>query len=152
MGATKGAAMNSDDVVDSRVGWVAQHIRRYVESDGRRGHRWSGVNTLLITTRGRKTGTRYRTALIYGRDGERYLVVGSNGGKRQHPSWYLNLLANPEVDVQVRAEKFRALARPATAAERPRLWQQVTSIWPDYERHQKRTEREIPVVIIERSP
>jgi deazaflavin-dependent oxidoreductase (nitroreductase family) len=143
--------MSSEEVVDSPVRWVADHIRRYVESGGRRGHRWSGANTLLITTRGRKTGTRYRTALIYGRDGERYVVVGSNGGKRQHPNWYLNLLANPDVEVQAGADKFRAVARPATAAERPRLWEQMTAIWPEYERYQAKVEREIPVVVIERA-
>jgi deazaflavin-dependent oxidoreductase (nitroreductase family) len=142
--------MGSDEVIDSPVGWVARHIQRYVESDGRRGHRWSGVNTLLITTRGRKTGTLHRTALIYGQDGDRYVVVGSNGGKRKHSNWYLNVLEDPEVDVQVGAEKFRAHARPATAAERPRLWQQMTSIWPEYARHEEKAQREIPVLIIDR--
>lgn len=138
-----------EEIVDSPVGWVAAHVRRYVESDGRRGHRWSGVHTLLLTTRGRATGTLHRTALIYDRDGDRYLVVGSNGGKRAHPNWYLNLLATPEVDVQVGAETFTARARPATAEERPALWEQMTSIWPEYEKYQQKAPREIPVVIIE---
>ena len=141
---------SAHEVVDSPVGWVAKHIRRYVESDGQKGHRWSGVNTLLITTRGRKTGVLHRTALIYGRDGDRYVVVASSGGSPRHPNWYLNLVGTPEVDVQVGAEKFRARARPATAQERPSLWEQMTSIWPDYARYQKRTDREIPVVVIER--
>jgi deazaflavin-dependent oxidoreductase (nitroreductase family) len=136
-------------VTNSPVGWVAQHIDRYVRSGGKSGHRWSGVKTLLLTTRGRKTGTLRRTALIYSQDGDRYIVVASNGGKPHHPAWYLNLLTNPEVDVQVGTEQFTARARPATEQERPQLWHQMTSIWPEYERYSTRTARTIPVVIIE---
>jgi hypothetical protein len=86
-----------DDVVtDSPTGWVAKHIRRYVESDGKKGHRWSGVDTLLVTTRGRTTGKLRRTALIYGEDRGRYIVVASNGGAKTHPHWYRNLAADPQ--------------------------------------------------------
>jgi deazaflavin-dependent oxidoreductase (nitroreductase family) len=144
------APREEEQIFDSPKGWVAQHIRRYVESDGKRGHRWSGVSTLLLTTRGRRTGKLRRTALIYGRDGDRYLVVGSVGGGNNHPSWYLNLTANPEVDVQVGAERFTARARIATPEEKPRLWRLMASMWPDYERYQARTKRDIPVVILER--
>jgi deazaflavin-dependent oxidoreductase (nitroreductase family) len=140
-----------NEVIDSPVKWVADHIRRYLATDGRRGHRWSGVYTLLITARGRKTGALHRTALIYGRDGDRYLVVASNGGKSRHPSWYLNLLDHPDVKLQVGAEKFAARARPATTEERPRLWEAMASIFPEYENFRKRTSREIPVVVLERS-
>jgi deazaflavin-dependent oxidoreductase (nitroreductase family) len=139
-----------EEVLDSPKGWVARHIRRYVETEGRSGHRWSGVDTLLLTTRGRKTGKFRRTALIYGQDGDRYLVVASSGGSWSHPSWYLNLTANPEIHVQVRAERFAARAVTASPKERPRLWRLMTSIWPEYDRYQKRTAREIPVVVIER--
>ena len=139
-----------EEVFDSPRGWVAQHIRRYVETDGIRGHRWSGVNTLLLTTRGRMTGKLRRTALIYGRDGERFLVVASQGGARKHPSWYLNLVENTDVFVQVGVEKFAARAQPATAEEKPRLWRIMTSMWPEYDRYQARTRRDIPVVILER--
>jgi deazaflavin-dependent oxidoreductase (nitroreductase family) len=140
-----------EEVLDSPTGWVARHVRRYVETDGRSGHRWSGVQTLLLTTRGRRSGKLRRTALIYGRDGDRYLVVASKGGSRTHPSWYLNLTAQPEVRVQVGADRFTARARTAGAEEKPRLWRLMTSIWPDYDRHQRRTSRDIPVVIIERT-
>jgi deazaflavin-dependent oxidoreductase (nitroreductase family) len=122
-----------------------------VETDGRNGHRWNGRNTLLLTTRGRRSGRLHRTALIYGRDGDRYVVVASNGGARNHPSWYLNLTAQPEVRVQVQAERFAARASTAGAEERPRLWRMMAEIWPDYERYQKRTGREISVVILERA-
>jgi deazaflavin-dependent oxidoreductase (nitroreductase family) len=140
-----------EEVLDSPTRWVARHVRRYVETDGRSGHRWNGRNTLLLTTRGRRSGRLRRTALIYGRDGDRYVVVASNGGARNHPHWYLNLTAQPEVQVQVQAERFAARARTADAQERPRLWRMMAEIWPDYERYQKRTGREIPVVILERA-
>jgi deazaflavin-dependent oxidoreductase (nitroreductase family) len=108
------------------------------------------VPTLLLTTRGRKSGKLRRTALIYGKDGEeRYLLVASKGGALEHPSWYLNLAAHPEVEVQVGADKFAARARTADAQEKPRLWQVMASIWPDYDGYQKNTSRDIPVVIVE---
>jgi deazaflavin-dependent oxidoreductase (nitroreductase family) len=139
-----------NEPTNSPVKWVADHVRRYTSSGGKSGHRWSGVYTLLITTRGRKTGILRRTALIYAQDGEHYVVVASNGGKNKNPSWYLNLLENQEVQVQVGAEIFAARAYPATAEERPRLWELMTSIFPMYENFNKKTSREIPVVIIER--
>ncbi len=140
-----------DDVVtDSPTGWVAKHVRRYVESDGKNGHRWRGVNTLLLTTRGRSTGKLRRTALIYGKDGDRYLVVASNGGSKPHPDWYQNLAADPHVSVQVGDDTFEATAKTATARQKPKLWDQMVTIWPDYEKYQTKTEREIPVVILER--
>ena len=138
-----------EKVYDSPKGWVKKHIRSYVESDGKKGHRWSGVHTLLLTTRGRKTGKLQRTALIYGRDGDRYLVVASTGGGDKHPSWYLNLVENPEVQVQVGAEKFTARARTATAKQKPKLWKTMAEIWPDYDKYQAKTNREIPVVVLE---
>jgi deazaflavin-dependent oxidoreductase (nitroreductase family) len=141
-----------EKVFDSPTRWVAKHVKGYVETDGRRGHRWSGVNTLLLTTRGRKTGKLRRTALIYGRDGDRYLVVGSKGGARHHPSWYLNLVENPDVYVQVGAERFLARARTATSRQKPRLWREMASIWPEYDSYQARTDRDIPVVILEPTP
>ena len=140
-----------EEITDSPTGWVAEHVDRYVETDGREGHEWRGVPTLLLTTRGRKSGKLRRTALIYGKDGEgRYLLVASKGGAPEHPSWYLNLAAHPEVEVQVGADKFAARARTADAREKPRLWQLMTSIWPDYDVYQKKTGRDIPVVIVER--
>jgi deazaflavin-dependent oxidoreductase (nitroreductase family) len=137
-------------VHDSPTRWVAKHVRRYIETDGRRGHRWSGVHTLLLTTRGRKSGKLRRTALIYGRDGDHYLVVASKGGARRHPEWYLNLVANPEVEVQVEADRFPARARTAAGRAKPQLWRIMASIWPEYDSYQARTDREIPVVILER--
>jgi deazaflavin-dependent oxidoreductase (nitroreductase family) len=141
-----------EEVKDSPTGWVASHIRRYVDSDGDNGHEWRpGVYTLLLTTRGRRSGKLRRTALIYGRDGDRYLVVASVGGAAKHPAWYLNLVEHPEVEVQVGAERFAARARTATAEEKPRLWSLMAGIWPSYDGYQKKTRRDIPVVILERA-
>lgn len=141
--------MSQEEVHDSPRRWVSKHINEYVETDGHQGHRWSGVDTLLITTRGRKTGKLRRTALIYGRDDGRYVVVGSNGGAKKHPAWYLNLRREPTVDVQVLGEKFSARASTSKGEERQRLWRIMAQIWPDYDGYQKRTSREIPVVILD---
>ncbi|MGC5020415.1 nitroreductase family deazaflavin-dependent oxidoreductase [Micromonospora sp. DT47] len=141
----------SEQVVDSPEGWVADHIRRYVETDGAEGHEWRpGVFTLLLTTKGRKSGKLRRTALIYGRDGDDYLVVASQGGAPQHPAWYLNLLTDPEAEVQVGAERFTARARTAGPEEKPRMWRTMTAAWPAYDGYQTKTDREIPVVVLER--
>jgi deazaflavin-dependent oxidoreductase (nitroreductase family) len=141
---------HDEPVTDSPLGWVSKHVRRYVESDGKSGHSWSGVDTLLLTTRGRSTGKLRRTALIYGKDRGRYIVVASNGGAKSHPHWYQNLAADPQVFVQVAEERFEARARTATARSKPRLWQLMASIWPEYDTYQTKTTREIPVVILER--
>ncbi len=136
------------EVYDSPTSWVARHINRYVESDGNNGHIWQGVPTLLITTTGRKSGKRRRTALIYGRDGDNYIVVASRGGHANHPAWYLNLVDDPQVEVQVGADIFQAQARTATPDEKARLWPLMTSIWPAYDDYQARTDRDIPVVVL----
>jgi deazaflavin-dependent oxidoreductase (nitroreductase family) len=141
-----------EPVTNSPIGWVGEHVHRYVESDGKNGHRWRGVETLLLTTRGRSTGKLRRTALIYGKDRGRYLVVASNGGSTPHPNWYQNLAADPHVSVQVGDDTFEALARTATARQKPKLWDLMVSIWPEYATYQRKTTREIPVVILERLP
>ena len=133
------------------TGWQAEHARRYLETNGEDGHIWNGVPTLLLTTTGRRSGEPYTTPLIYGQDGDRYIVVASRGGAPEHPQWYRNLLAQPEVEVQVGAERFPAWARPASAEEKPALWKLMAAIWPAYDEYQTRTTRDIPVVILERA-
>lgn len=136
-------------VFDSPTGWVRSHIRAYVESDGREGYLWRGVPTLLLITRGRKSGKLRRTALIFGQDGKNYLLVASQGGAPNHPLWYLNLVEDPQVELQVAADKFAARARTATPMEKPRLWQQMSKIFPDYDKYQAKAARDIPLVIVE---
>jgi deazaflavin-dependent oxidoreductase (nitroreductase family) len=140
---------SEEEVYDSPTGWVKSHIRDYVESDGKKGHRWRGLPTLLLTTRGRKSGKLRRTALIYGRDGKNYLLVASNGGASTHPSWYLNLVENPEVELQVGADRFTARANTATGEEKARLWQLMIEIFPQYDQYQAKAGREIPLVTVE---
>jgi deazaflavin-dependent oxidoreductase (nitroreductase family) len=127
-----------------------EHVRRYRETAGEVGHIWNGVPTLLLTTTGRRSGDQRTTPLIYGQDGDRYVVVASKGGAPQHPAWYLNLSAQPAVELQVAAERFRARARTAAPNERERLWTLMAGIWPAYDDYQAKTERVIPVVVLER--
>lgn len=138
-----------EPVHDSPVAWVAGHVRRYSESGGASGHDYHGLPTLLLTTRGRRSGLLRRTALIYGRDAGGYVVAASNGGEERHPAWYLNLLADPAVDLQVRAETFPAVARPATEPERQRWWPLMTGIFPRYLSYQRGTPRQIPLVLLQ---
>jgi deazaflavin-dependent oxidoreductase (nitroreductase family) len=129
-----------------------EHVRAYRESDGEHGHDWrNGSSVLLLGTTGRRSGEPRTNALIYGRSGDNYLVVASNGGSDAPPGWFRNLEEQPDVDVQVLDDKFRARARVATPEERPAMWQEMTSHWPDYDAYQERTGREIPVVVLERS-
>jgi deazaflavin-dependent oxidoreductase (nitroreductase family) len=107
------------------------------------------VPSLLLTTTGRKSGERFIFPLFYGADGDSYIVVASKGGAPAHPSWYRNLVANPEVEVQVGTRKLKARARTATGAERTRLWQKALEFWPPYADYEEKTEREIPVVVLD---
>jgi deazaflavin-dependent oxidoreductase (nitroreductase family) len=146
--------VTEEEVFDSPAGWVAKHIKRYESTDGTSGHLYMGVPSLLLTTRGRRTGKLRRTALMYGEDSGRYLLVPSNGGSATHPAWYLNLTAHPDVYVQVKGERFAARARTATPAEKADLWKIVSAAFPTYDRYLKTAAnkgREIPLVIVERT-
>jgi deazaflavin-dependent oxidoreductase (nitroreductase family) len=138
--------------VDSPVGWVKEHIADYERSggeEGRDGHLWRGAPTLLLTMTGRRTRTRRRTALIYGEDGDSYVVVASKGGAPKHPAWFLNLQADPDVEIQVGPRTLSARARVAEPDEKARLWPMMTRIWPAYDAYQKKTDRDIPVVVLD---
>jgi deazaflavin-dependent oxidoreductase (nitroreductase family) len=129
-----------------------EHVRRYQDTDGEVGYVWrEGSTILLLTTSGRKTGTEYTTPLIFGREGDDYVIVASQGGRPTHPDWYLNLVAHPDVGVQVKADRFEAQARTAEGDERERLWRAMNGIWKHYDEYQARTDRVIPVVVLERS-
>jgi len=127
------------------------HVRRYRETGGEVGHIWRrGAKTLLLTTRGRKSGNPTTAPLIYEQDGDSYVVVASKGGAPRHPGWYRNLVKDPNVEVQVMDDVFAAQARTATGEERERLWRLAAQQWPDYDAYQQRTDRQIPVVVLER--
>ena len=129
--------------------WIQDHLERYLATNGEDGHIFNDVPTLLLTTTGRKSGEPYTTPLIYGQDGNRYLLVASRGGAPRHPGWYKNLANNPDVELQVLADRFPARARTATFEERAALWGIMAKIWPAYDEYQTKTAREIPVVVLQ---
>jgi deazaflavin-dependent oxidoreductase (nitroreductase family) len=128
-----------------------EHVERYRATDGAEGHEWQGTQTLLLTTTGRKSGEPRTTPLIYAPAGDSYAIVASRGGSDEPPAWYLNLSENPEVEVQVMADRFKARARTASAEEKPALWKKMVAEWPSYDEYQRKTDREIPVVLLERN-
>jgi deazaflavin-dependent oxidoreductase (nitroreductase family) len=124
------------------------HVAAYRESDGEVGYLWNGVPTLLLTTTGRKSGEPRTSALIFGRDGDDYLIVASVGGMPKHPAWYLNLQADPRAHLQVQGQHLDVEAHTAGPEDKPRLWQVMQDLWPNYDVYQSRTDREIPVVVL----
>jgi deazaflavin-dependent oxidoreductase (nitroreductase family) len=128
------------------------HVRAYRETGGEQGYIWNTAPILLLTTRGRASGEPKTAPLIFLRDGDAYVIIASLGGAPRHPQWYLNLQAEPRVEVQVKAEVFPAIARTVPSPERERLWAEAVRIWPQYDDYQALTEREIPVVVLERAP
>jgi deazaflavin-dependent oxidoreductase (nitroreductase family) len=128
-----------------------EHVRRYRETDGAEGYIWrNGTTILILSTTGRKSGITRDNPLIYREWNDAYLIVASRGGSDSAPGWYLNLRADPHVQVQIKGEKFAATARTATPEEKPELWKMMTEVWPDYDKYQEKTQREIPVVVLER--
>lgn len=138
-----------DNPIDNATEWVAAHIKAFDEPDGSGWPTQRGAPLLTLTTQGAKSGAWRRTVLIYGEDNGRYLIVASKGGHPKAPGWYINLSANPEVHLQVEDRKFSAIARTATPTEKPKLWEKMVSIFPDYANYQEKTDRDIPVVILE---
>jgi deazaflavin-dependent oxidoreductase (nitroreductase family) len=128
------------------------HVRAYRESGGAEGHIWkNGAKALLLTTTGSKSGKQHTTPLIYENDGDRYVIVASKGGAPENPSWYWNLKKTPEVELQVGPEVFAARAYTAEGDERKRLWELVNQQWPDYSKYTENTDREFPIVVLERA-
>lgn len=139
-----------EPVYDSPIGWVRQHTRRYLETAGAEGHIMRGLPNLLLTTRGRLTGQLRRTPLVYARKGDRYVLIASNGGASTDPQWYLNLVKDPQVRVQVEEEVFDALAEPVTGDEYPGCWQLILAIMPWCADYPKLAGRHIPLVSLTR--
>jgi len=127
-----------------------EHVRVYRETDGERGYHWRGTTILLLTTHGRKSGEPRTTPLIHRVDDDRWVVVASKGGWPSHPVWYQNLLAEPDAEIQVLGERIPVRASAAAGEERARLWQAMVGAWPAYDEYQQRTDREIPVVVLQR--
>ena len=129
-----------------------EHVRRYRETDGEEGFDWKeGSHILLLTTTGRRTGNKTTTPLIFGMDGDNPVIVASQGGAPDHPGWYKNLVKQPEAEVQIKGETFAVRARDAEGEERGRLWEMMNGEWRHYDEYQQRTDRVIPVVVLERT-
>jgi len=129
-----------------------EHVRVYRETGGERGYNWrNGTEILLLTTIGRKSGEPRTTPLIHRRDGDRLVIVASKGGSAEHPDWFKNLSENDDVKVQVKADEFPVSASVAEGTERERLWALMTEVWPDYHAYQGNTDRQIPIVVLERA-
>ncbi len=126
------------------------HVKRYRETNGEEGHDWNGTQALILTTTGRKSGQSRDNALIYGLTGDNPIVVASKGGDPAHPDWYVNLVEQPEVEVQIRGDRFPARARTATGEERTELWAEMLKHWAPYDEYQTKTDRQIPVVVLDR--
>ena len=125
-----------------------EHVRQYEATGGKIGHDWNGTSCLILHTIGRKSGETRKFPLIYGRDSGDYVIVASKGGAPEHPGWYLNLLAPPDVAIQVRDKIIPVTARTGTAADKARVWPTMTAQWPDYDAYQAKSSREIPVVLL----
>ncbi|MFD9904405.1 nitroreductase family deazaflavin-dependent oxidoreductase [Streptomyces sp. NPDC059063] len=140
-----------DEPVISPTGWVAEQARLYEESDGTEGTTVMGVPCLLLDYRGRRSGQWRRTVLIYGRDGDDYLIVASNGGAPAHPLWFVNLQDEPDVRLRVGRERFTARAETLSREEKARVWPGLVELFARYAEYQRKTERDIPVVRLRRT-
>jgi deazaflavin-dependent oxidoreductase (nitroreductase family) len=130
-----------------RIG--ALHVRLYRLSFGLLGGRLDGLNMLLLTTTGKKTGKERTVPLPFFRDGDRYVLIASFGGNAKNPAWFANLLANPRVQIQIGARRMQAQAVVLEGAERARVWGKVSYDFPRYLTYQAKTDREIPVVLLQ---
>ncbi|MFW6092892.1 MAG: nitroreductase/quinone reductase family protein [Pseudomonadota bacterium] len=150
--------MSEADIPDSLPGWVADHVRLYL-TDPEQAHWWdmsragtglSGtIPTLLLVTRGRKSGRTIMLPLIYRKVGGNYVVIASRGGSPQHPAWYLNLIDAGEAEIRVGADILRVRPRVAEGDEREDLWNRMVEVYPPYTDYQAATSRRIPVVVLE---
>ena len=126
----------------------ALHRFWYGLTDGRVGSRMNGMDVLLMTTKGRKSGNERTTPLQYMRDGDAYVVVASNGGSDRHPGWWLNLRSEPSATIRVRDARIAVRGEEASDDERARLWPLLASAYAGYDQYAKETTRRIPVVIL----
>jgi deazaflavin-dependent oxidoreductase (nitroreductase family) len=140
---------NAENYAPSPVAFVADHVERYLRSGGADGFEMQGIECIVLTTKGRKSGALRRSPVVRVKDGERYLVVGSRGGAPEHPQWYFNLVADPDVTIHDGDQVHRLRARVATGAEREALWAKCVAAYGEYAVYQTRTDRQIPVVVCE---
>jgi deazaflavin-dependent oxidoreductase (nitroreductase family) len=150
LGRVRLIAMTDESAGDDDALFGEEHVRVYRETGGQHGYHWRGTTILLLTTRGRRSGESRTTPLIHRTDGENWVIVASKGGWPSNPGWYENLAAEPDVEIEVRDERIPVHARTASGEERERLWASMLEAWPAYDEYRERTDREIPVVVLER--
>jgi deazaflavin-dependent oxidoreductase (nitroreductase family) len=130
-------------------GFVRSHTAVYRLTGGRIGRRvLGGAPVLLLDHVGRNSGKKRTSPLLYIEEGEELVIVASKGGSHRHPAWWLNLRERPRTTVQVGGERRKVVARRASPDEKARLWPRLVEIWPDYEAYQRRTSRDIPVIVL----
>lgn len=136
--------------------WIDDHVELYLK-DPEKGHEWDSSHvggpgilpTLLLYTKGRKSGQIRPLPLIYGKSGDKFIIIASRGGAPEHPAWYENLLQEPQCEIQVASRRYKVIAHTASGAEREAMWQQLAQIYPTYNDYQAATKRQIPVVVLE---
>lgn len=128
---------------------AAEQVRQYEESGGRKGNTMRGVPIIVLWTRGRKTGAIRKTPLMRVCDGDRYAVVASQGGAPRNPVWFDNIEADPQVSLQDGETVRDYVAHVAAGDEKAEWWAKATAVWPDYDAYQAKTDREIPLVVLE---
>jgi deazaflavin-dependent oxidoreductase (nitroreductase family) len=131
------------------LGFMQDHIRRYLATDGEDGHLMNGFPCLVLTTVGKKSGEKRQAAVIYGQHGDSYVVIASKGGSDTPPAWFVNLAASGRGHIQVKAKKTDVVMRIAEGDEREKLWGMMTKIFPTYLEYQQKTERRLPVVVLD---
>ena len=137
-------------MADNPVEFNQNIINEYRANSGKVGGPFAGAPLLLLTAKGAKSGKMTTSPVAYMRDADRYVIIASKGGAPTNPNWYHNVRANPDVTLEVGAEKFPARARVAEGDERNRLFNQMAEAMPNFAEYQKNTTRRIPVVILER--
>jgi deazaflavin-dependent oxidoreductase (nitroreductase family) len=125
-----------------------EHVRQYEATGGKVGHDWNGTSCLILHTKGRTSGKVRKFPLIYGRDGNDYILVASKGGAPDNPGWYENLVAHPDVEIQVWDKVIPVTARTGSAEDKKRVWPIMTKQWPDYDVYQAGSSRNIPVILL----
>ena len=141
---------NRRGIMADRNDWNRQTIEAFRANGGKVGGVWEGRPLLLLTTTGAKSGKQYTTPMMYLPDGNRLLVFASKAGAPTHPDWYHNLVAHPEVTVEVGPETYKATATVLTGEERDRLYARQAELYPQFADYEKKTIRVIPVVALER--
>jgi len=136
---------NKEDI----LGFMKDHIKRYLATNGEDGHLMNGFPCLVLTTTGKKSGEKRQAAVIYGKHNNSYIIVASKGGSDTPPAWFVNLQANPRAHIQVKEKQMDVKMRVAAGAEHKLLWEMMAKVFPDYLAYQKKTTRKIPVVILD---